>query len=154
VSGTVTFGKPADAWWKQLGELFVGDNVTLAGTMTLDGYVDLRNLRPSSVEVDGDKVTIRVPQPKLTKPSLDVDSIRVLDETRGVLTRVDDVVRSDRDANRELFGRLEEELDSQVQDRRDELLDAARQSAESLLRTILEGVGYTDVTVVFGEGTA
>ncbi len=154
VSGTVRFGKTADAWWQQLGELLVGDNVTLAGTMTLDGYIDLRNLRPDSVEVDGDSVTIRVPHPKLSEPSLDVGSIRVMDERRGVLTRIDDVVRSDRDANRELFERLERELDAQVEDQRDELLETARQSAESVLATIMEGVGFTDVTVEFGEGGA
>ncbi len=153
-TGTASFGKSAGAWWEKIGEFFVGDNATLAGTVTIDGYVDLRNLRPRDVTVEDDRVTLRVPQPRLGDPVLDVDSVRVLDESEGLFTRLDDVLSSGAAEDSELIKDLQSSLADQIAQRRPELLEMARDSATELLTALLEGLGFTDVTIEFGEGGA
>ena len=109
--------------------------------------VDFSGISEGAVQVDGDAVTITVPEPTLNEARLDNEQTEVIDRDRGLLNRIGGIVSSDPVDDQDLYVAAENKLERAAED--SELLDRARENTRKMLRGLAADLGYTDVTVVF-----
>lgn len=134
-----------------LPDLVSGERTTYLAIGSVDGLVDFRALGEDAVQVQGQSVTITLPQPRLAAPALDLEQSRVLARDRGLLERVGGTVRDSPTSEREVALLAETKLaDAAAQS---DLLQRSQDSTRSMLTGLAQSLGYTDVTVQFdGDG--
>ena len=121
-----------------LGRIFSGERVLLVAVGEVEAGVDLANMGEEDVQIDGDRVTIRLPEPEILSTSLDEDETSVYDRDFGPLNfRPDDeLVEEARD---EAVERVEEAA------RENDVLDSARRNAEDSIRAFVTTLGFEEV---------
>lgn len=121
-----------------LGRIFSGERVLLVVVGEVEAGVDLANMGEEDVQIDGDRVTIRLPEPEILSTSLDEDETSVYDRDFGPLNfRPDDeLVEEARD---EAVERVEEAA------RENDVLDSARRNAEESIRAFVTTLGFEEV---------
>jgi len=124
-----------------LGRIFSGERVLLVAVGEVEAGVDLANMGEEDVQIDGDRVTIRLPEPEILSTSLDEDETSVYDRDFGPLNfRPDDeLVEEARD---EAVERVEEAA------RENDVLDSARRNAEDSIRAFVTTLGFEEVEFV------
>jgi hypothetical protein len=107
----------------------------------VEAGVDLANMGEEDVQIDGDRVTIRLPEPEILSTSLDEGETGVYDRDFGPLNfRPDDeLVKEARD---EAVERVEEAA------RENDVLDSARRNAEDSIRAFVTTLGFEEVEFV------
>ncbi len=124
-----------------LQRLLTGEKVLLVATGEVEAGVDLASLGSEDVEVQGKKVTIRLPEPKILSSSLDEEKTGVYDRDQGLLRlRPDDalVEEARRDAEREITATAQE----------NGILDHARNNAEESIRAFVTTLGFEEIEFV------
>lgn len=133
-----------------LPDLVSGERTTYLAVGTVDGLVDFRTLGEGAVQVQGQSVTITLPQPRLAAPALDLEQSRVLSRERGLVERMSgafsDAPTSERDVALLAEGKL---ADAAAQS---DLLQRTQDNARATLTGLVRSFGYTDVTVRFDGG--
>ena len=121
--------------------IFSGERVLLVAVGEVEAGVDLAILGEEDVRIDGDRVTIRLPEPEVLSTSLDEDETSVYDRDFGPLNfRPDDeLVEEARD---EAVERVEEAARENV------ILDSARRNAEDSIRAFVTILGFEEVEFV------
>lgn len=121
--------------------IFSGERVLLVAVGEVEAGVDLANMGEEDVQIDGDRVTIRLPEPDILSTSLDEDETAVYDRDFGPLNfRPDDeLVEEARD---EAVERVEEAA------RENDVLDSARRNAEDSIRAFATTLGFEEVEFV------
>jgi hypothetical protein len=121
--------------------IFSGERVLLVAVGEVEAGVDLANMGEDDVQIDGDRVTIRLPEPEVLSTSLDEGETGVYDRDFGPLNfRPDDeLVEEARD---EAVDRIEEAA------REDDVLDSARRNAEDSIRAFVATLGFEEVEFV------
>ena len=116
----------------------VGEKVLLVAAGDVEAGVDLESLGRDDVRVNGETVTIRLPEPEILSVSLDEGATGVYDRDFGPLNlRPDDeLVEQARAAALE---RLEEAA------RGEDILDQAEQNAENGIRAFVTSLGFEEV---------
>lgn len=134
-----------------LPDLVSGERTTYLARGSVDGLVDFRALGEDAVQVQGQSVTITLPQPRLAPPALDLEQSRVLARDRGLLERVGGAVSDSPTSEREVALLAETKLaDAAAQS---DLLQRSQDSTRSMLTGLARSLGYADVTVRFdGDG--
>ncbi len=124
-----------------LERIFSGERVLLVAVGEVEAGVDLANMGEEDVQIDGDRVTIRLPEPEILSTSLDEDETAVYDRDFGLLNfRPDDeLVEEARD---EAVERVEEAA------RENDVLDSARRNAEDSIRAFATTLGFEEVEFV------
>jgi hypothetical protein len=110
--------------------LFVAQGEAIAG-------VDLSQLRPEDIRVDGDRVTVRLPEPAIFTVHLNESQCRVYDRTVGWLSRPDPALES------QVRQRAVERLADAAQERG--LLSVARENAQTTVARLLRTMGAREV---------
>lgn len=125
----------------ELEQLVAGEEVTVVATGDVEAGVDLADLGQDDVRVDGETVTIRLPEPEILSVSLDEEETRVYDRDFGLLNvRPDDALAEEaRDA---AVDRIEETA------RDEDILDQAGQNAENSIRAFVTSLGFEEVRFV------
>ena len=121
-----------------LERTLTGERVLLVATGDVEAGVSLAELGEDDVRVDGEAVTIRLPEPEILSVSLDEEETRVYDRDFGPLNfRPDDgLVEEARDAA----------LDKIEKAARDEdILDQAEQNTENSIRAFVTSLGFKEV---------
>jgi Protein of unknown function (DUF4230) len=121
-----------------LERTLTGERVLLVATGDVEAGVSLAELGEDDVRVDGEAVTIRLPEPEILFVSLDEEETRVYDRDFGPLNfRPDDgLVEEARDAA----------LDKIEKAARDEdILDQAEQNTENSIRAFVTSLGFKEV---------
>lgn len=121
-----------------LERTLTGERVLLVATGDVEAGVSLAELGEDDVRVDGEAVTIRLPEPEILFVSLDEEETRVYDRDFGPLNfRPDDgLVEEARDAA----------LDKIEKAARDEdILDQAEQNTENSIRALVTSLGFKEV---------
>ena len=121
-----------------LERTLTGERVLLVATGDVEAGVNLAELGEDDVRVDGETVTIRLPEPEILSVSLDEEETRVYDRDFGPLNfRPDDgLVEEARDVA----------LDKLEKAARDEdILDQAEQNAENSIRAFVTTLGFEEV---------
>ncbi len=107
----------------------------------VEAGVDLSALGEDDVQVEGETVTIRLPEPEVFSASLDEDETGVYDRDFGPLNlRPDD----------ELFEGARAEAESRVEEaaRESGILDTAETNAEESIRAFVASLGFERVEFV------
>ena len=115
-----------------------GDRVLLLAVGQVEAGVDLAKMGEDDVRVEGDTVTIELPEPEMFSVALDEDETYVYDRDRGPLNfgRDDDVVEQARD-------RAEGEIEAAA--RENGILDTAEANAEDSIRAFVTTLGFEQV---------
>jgi hypothetical protein len=124
-----------------LERFLTGEKVILVATGDVEAGVDLAGLGPDDVEVDGEKVTIRLPGPEILSSSLDEEKTGVYDRDQGILRfRPDDAMVGE--------ARQEAEGEITATARENGILDYARENAEDGIRAFVTTLGFKEVEFV------
>jgi hypothetical protein len=124
-----------------LERFLTGEKIVLVATGEVEAGVDLSTLDPDGVEVDGKKVTIRLPEPEILSSSLDEEKTAVYDRDQGLLRLQPDdemVGEARRDAEKEIMTTAEE----------NGILGYARSNAEDSIRAFVTTLGFEEVEFV------
>lgn len=127
-----------------------GQRVLFVAEGDVDASVEFGGLADNAIDVapDGKSVTVHVPQPELSPPRLDPNNTRLVTRDRGVLDRVGDALNGGDPVDQQaLYKRAEEKVSDAA--RQSDLQQRARENTERFLQSLLRGLGYQQVTVVF-----
>jgi hypothetical protein len=122
----------------RIERFLVGERVLLVAVGEVEAGVNLEDLSRDDVRVEGETVTIRLPEPELLSSSLDEERTRLYDRDRGILNlRSDDALVQE--ARIEAERRIREEAE------RSGLLDRAESNAETSIRAFALSLGFERV---------
>lgn len=121
-----------------LDRLFDGEKVLLVATGDVEAGVDLSGIGDDDVQVRGDTLTIRLPEPEVFSANLDEENTRVYDRDYSLLNLrpTDDLVEEARATG-------EEKLEGAA--RENGILDTAETNAEGSIRAFVETLGFKEV---------
>lgn len=122
----------------QLERFFSGEEVTVVAAGDVEAGVDLADLGRDDVLVDGETVTIRLPEPEILSVSLDEDETRVYDRDFGLLN-----LRPDDELAEEARGVAVDRIEEAARD--EEILAQADQNAENGIRAFVTSLGFEEV---------
>ncbi len=122
-----------------LPDLLFGDRLLLVVHGQVIAGVDLSQLRPESVQVNGHAVTVDLPASQVFTTRIDSAKTRVFARTTGLLTQADPSLESDT--------RKTAETQILQAATADGILDTARGNARNSMESLLRGLGFTQVTV-------
>jgi hypothetical protein len=122
----------------ELERFLAGEKVLLAATGDVEAGVDLASLGRDDVKVNGETVTISLPEPEILSVSLDEQKTGVYDRDFGPLNLHpdDDLVEQARAA---AVDRIEQAA------RDEDILDQAEQNAEDSIRAFVRTLGFEEV---------
>lgn len=127
----------------ELGRWFRGDKVLLIAVEEVEAGVDLASLGPDDVVVDGEKVTIRLPEPEILSSSLDEEKTAVVDREQGFLTWLQS---SDETMVEEARREAEQEITATAEE--NGILDYASSNAKDSIRAFVTTLGFEEVEFV------
>jgi hypothetical protein len=125
----------------QLEQFLTGERVLLVATGEVEAGVDLAEMDEDEVRVDGDRVTVDLPEPQVLSSSLDEERTRVYDRDRGLLNLGADEVlvqEARQDAETEVVSTAEE----------NGILETAERNAEESIRAFVTTLGFEEVEFV------
>jgi hypothetical protein len=122
----------------ELERFLAGEKVLLVATGDVEAGVDLASLGRDDVKVNGETVTISLPEPEILSVSLDEQKTGVYDRDFGPLNLHpdDDLVEQARAA---AVDRIEQTA------RDEDILDQAEQNAEDSIRAFVRTLGFEEV---------
>lgn len=127
----------------------VGERVLFVGVGSVDSVVSFDGLDEDRITVgdDGTSVTIRLPEPRLEEPHLNVDLSYLYARERGVLNRVGGLF-GDQSIEQPVYQRAVERIrEAAAAD--DQVIALGRQNTTAMLEGLLRALGFTSVQVVF-----
>ena len=125
----------------RLEQFLTGERILLVATGEVEAGVDLAEMGEDDVWVDGDRVTVDLPEPQILSSSLDEERTRVYDRDRGLLNLgADDVLVQEarQDAEAEVVSTAEE----------NGILETAERNAEESIRAFVTTLGFEEVEFV------
>ena len=125
----------------ELEQLVSGERVLLVATGDVEAGVNLADLDRDDVRVDGETVTIRLPEPEILSVSLDEDETGVYDRDLGLLN-----IRPDDELAEEARDVAVDRLEQAARD--EDILDQAKQNAENGIRAFVTSLGFEEVEFV------
>ena len=121
-----------------LDRLFSGEKVIVIATGKVEAGVDLGDIEKDDVGVNGDSVTIDLPEPEIISASLDEGRTRVYDRDFSPLNlRPDDQLVEG--ARLQAIQKIEDAA------RENEILDTAEHNAEDSVRAFVTTLGFEEV---------
>jgi uncharacterized protein DUF4230 len=121
-----------------LDRLFSGEKVLLVATGDVEAGVDLSEIGEEDVRVEGETVTIRLPEPEVLSASLDEEETRVYDRDYSPLN-----LRPDDDLVEEARAEAEERIEAAA--RENGVLDTAETNAEGSIGAFVRALGFEEV---------
>ena len=121
-----------------LDRLFSGEEVLVIATGEVEAGVNLAEIGKDDVRVEGDTVTMRLPEPEILSSSLDEEKTRVYDRDFSPLN-----VRPDDDLVEEARLRAIKKIEETA--RENGILDTAEENAEDSIRAFVTTLGFREV---------
>ncbi len=121
-----------------LDRLFSGEKVLLVATGDVEAGVDLSEVGEDDVRVEGETVTISLPDPEVLSASLDEQKTRVYDRDFSPLN-----LRPDDDLVEEARASAEERIEAAA--RENGILDTAETNAEGSIGAFVQALGFERV---------
>ncbi len=130
-------------------DFLAGERTLLVAVGTVDAEIDFAGLGPQHIETsaDGKNVTIHLPPAQLSPPRLDFDQTHVVSRDRGVVNRVNEALGSNAGDDQQLYQRATRQLADAAA--ATELRQRAEANTTLMLQTLLHGLGYENVEVVY-----
>lgn len=116
---------------------------------TVDAYVDLAGLPADALTVSADRtqVAIRLPQPRLTPPTIDHQRSQVIDSDSGIVNGVAEAFDGKADRTQELYRAAEVKLVAAAQ--ASDLPARAERNTAEMLQQVGRSLGFETVDVTF-----
>jgi hypothetical protein len=140
---------------KPLPSFLAGERILFVAVGSADATVDLSGLDEDAIVMNDDRtaVTVTVPAPVVGKPALDLERSHVFAKSRGALSRLGDLFGDGTDGDdptsqEAVYKEGSRRIGQAAVDNPDLVTDA-RNSATATLTSLMHGLGFTDVTVVF-----
>jgi hypothetical protein len=130
----VTKESGGDIWER----VFDGEKVIVIATGNVEAGVDLGDIHKGDVGVDGDTVTIDLPEAEILSASLDEETTRVYDRDLSPLN-----FHPDDDLVQEARVRAVEKIEASA--RENGILDTADQNAQNGIRAFVTTLGFDEV---------
>lgn len=130
-----------------LPDFLLGETISFEAYGSVDGVVDFSGLTEDAIVVEGDNVTITLPEPRATNVRVDPEESQVVDVDRGILDRFGDLFTDDAVNEGELYAIAEERLADAAAE--SDLLVRSEENTETFLTALLKQLGYEQVDVVF-----
>ncbi len=121
-----------------LDRLFSGEEVLVIATGEVEAGVDLSEIGKDDVRVEGDTVTMHLPEPEILSSSLDEEKTRVYDRDFSPLN-----VRPDDELVEEARLRAIEKVEEIA--RENGILETAEANAENSIRAFVTTLGFEEV---------
>lgn len=130
---------------KFIPDIIFNERTLFVGVGAVDAYVDFSTIGEGGVEVspDGRSVDIRLPEPQLEKPSLDVGRSYVFAQERGLAN----LVGNDPNKQQQLYQLAADKIAAAANE--SELRERAKKNTQAMLESLMKGLGYQRVTVTF-----
>ena len=132
---------------RYLPEFVLGERTIMSAVGSVEATVDFSELTDGAIVVNGDSVTITLPEPELTDARLDNEQTEVIARDRGLLDRLNDAVSGNPVDDQDLYVAAESKLEGAARD--SDLRDRAKENTVEMLEELTQDLGYDDVTVVF-----
>jgi hypothetical protein len=130
-----------------LPDFLLGETISFEAYGSVDGVVDFSGLTEDAIVIEGDRVTITLPEPRATNVRVDPEESRVVDVDRGLLDRFGDLFTDDAVNEGELYAVAEDRLADAAAE--SDLLVRSEENTETFLTALLKQLGYDQVDVVF-----
>jgi hypothetical protein len=126
-----------ELWQQYLPEFLTREEVLLVATGEVEAGVDLYELESDDVQVQGNRITIDLPEARILGSSLDEENTQLWAWDSGWLVREDYtlVEEARRDAEERILETAQE----------NGILEQAQNNAEDSIRTFLNSLGYEEV---------
>jgi hypothetical protein len=121
-----------------LERLFSGEKILLIATGEVEAGVNLADIGKDDVSVNGDSVTIKLPEPEILSASLDEEKTHVYDRDFSLLN-----VRPDDDLVEKARAQALVKIKGAALE--NEILDTAEQNAENSIRAFVTSLGFEKV---------
>jgi hypothetical protein len=121
-----------------LERLFSGEKVLVIATGEVEDGVNLADVGKDDVRVEGDTVTMRLPEPEILSSSLVEEKTRVYDRDFSALN-----IRPDDDLVEEARARAIEKLEGTA--RKNGILETAETNAKDSIRAFVTTLGFEEV---------
>ena len=125
-----------------LPDFLTSDKILLVAHGEVVAGVDLAQLGQGDITVVSDTVTIRMPKAVILSSKLDNDKTYVYDRQTGIFNKPDPNLES------QIRQVAEQQIVQTAME--DDILGKAQKNAEDVIRTLVNGLGYTDVRFVEG----
>jgi hypothetical protein len=122
----------------ELEQFLAGEKVLLVAAGDVEAGVTLADLGREDVKVNGETVTIRLPEPEILSVSLDEQKTGVYDRDFGPLN-----LRPDDDLVEEARGAAVERIEQAARD--ENILENAERNAEDSIRAFVTTLGFEEV---------
>ena len=122
----------------ELERFLAGEKVLLVATGDVEAGVDLASLGRDDVKVNGETVTISLPEPEILSVSLDEQKTGVYDRDFGPLN-----LRPDDDLVEQARAAAVDRIEQAARD--EDILDQAEQNAEDSIRAFVRTLGFEEV---------
>ncbi|MFL5991532.1 MAG: DUF4230 domain-containing protein [Rubrobacteraceae bacterium] len=122
----------------ELERFLAGEKVLLVATGDVEAGVDLASLGRDDVKVNGETVTIRLPEPEILSVRLDEQKTGVYDRDFGPLN-----LRPDDDLVEQARAAAVDRIEQAARD--EDILDQAEQNAEDSIRAFVSTLGFEEV---------
>ena len=140
---------------KFLPDIIKGKRTIFLAIGSVDAYVDFRKLGDDAVSVSSDRksVSITLPRAQLSKPNVDPDQSRVLNQDLGVIDRLGNLFSDQPNPQNQQMYQLAEQR----------LADAAKQvglqkraedNTKATLDKLMRSLGFTTVNITFADPSA
>lgn len=127
-----------------------GERTVFMAVGSVDASVDFAGLDSSSVTAEKGRVTLRLPAAEITPARVDPAESRVVSRDRGVVDRIGSVFADSPTSERDLYLAAERKLERAAA-ADDVLVRRAERNTEAMLASLLEPLGFDEVSVVFEE---
>jgi hypothetical protein len=124
-----------------LERIVSGEEVTVLAAGDVESGVNLADLGRDDVQVEGETVTIRLPEPEVLSVSLDEDETRVYDRDLGLLN-----IRPDDELAERARDVAVDKIEAAARD--EEILAQAEQNAENSISAFVTSLGFEEVEFV------
>lgn len=136
-----------------LPDFVAGQRTLLIAVGTVDAEVDFSRLGGEYVTVsaDGKDVEVRLPPAELSETRLDFDRTHVVNRDRGIIDRLSEALSSNARDDQVLYQRASAQIEAAAT--RTQLRQRAEENTRLMLTSLLQGLGYEQVTVTFDAPT-
>ena len=135
---------------KFLPDIIKGKRTIFLAIGSVDSYVDFRKLGDDAVSVSSDRksVSITLPRAQLSKPNVDPDQSRVLNQDLGVIDRLGNLFSDQPNPqNQQMYQVAEQRLADAA--RQVGLQKRAEDNTKATLDKLMRSLGFTTVDITF-----
>lgn len=129
-----------------------GERTLFVAKGTVDGVVDFSAIKPENLTVSEDRrtVTVRLPRATLGDVRVDPSGSYVVDKDSGLLNKGKALFGEDA-TDQPLYVKAEERMRQAASDPASGIVPRAEDNTRAMLTSMLTSLGFTSVTVTFGE---